>query len=124
MSKPKSIDEYLNELDGWQKEVVSALRELVLETAPEVKEVWKWSQPVYEDNGPFAYIKAFKNSVNFGFWRGIDLDDPQGLLHGDGNKMRHVKLAGMRDFHEEAFKDMVRTAVALNRAKGDPTNGS
>jgi hypothetical protein len=124
MGKPKSVDEYLNEVKGWQKDVVSALRVLVLETAPEVKEVWKWSQPVYEDHGPFAYIKAFKNSVNFGFWRGIDLDDPQGLLEGDGNKMRHVKLAGMQDFHKEAFKDMVRTAVALNRAKGDPTKGS
>ncbi len=43
------------------------------------------AQPVYENNGPFAYIKAFKNSVNFGFCRGIDLEDPENLLQGTGD---------------------------------------
>jgi hypothetical protein len=66
-------------------------------------------------------MKAFKNSVNFGFWRGIDLDDPQGLLQGTGEKMRHVKLAGLEDIDDQAFAAYVKQAVALNLEKGDPT---
>ncbi len=74
---------------SWSK----ACAAIVQKAAPEASESIKWAQPVYESNGPFAYIKAFKNAVNFGFWRGVDLDDPQGLLAGDGDKMRHVKLS-------------------------------
>jgi hypothetical protein len=68
-------------------------------------------------------MKAFKNSINFGFWRGVDLDDPQGLLQGSGEKMRHVKLTGVNDINEQAFAAFVRQAVQLNQEKGDPTRG-
>ena len=68
-------------------------------------------------------MKAFKNSVNFGFWRGVDLDDPQGLLQGSGDKMRHVKLAKVVDIDEPALSAFVKQAVQLNVEKGDPTKG-
>ena len=80
-------------------------------------------QPVYETIGPFCYIKAFKNSVNFGFWRGIDIDDPNGLLQGTGVKMRHVKLTSLSDVDDAAFSDFVEQAVELNLKKGNPTKG-
>ena len=119
----KNVNEYIEGLGGWQTDVTTRIREIISTTAPEAKESIKWAQPVYELNGPFAYMKAFKNSVNFGFWRGIDLDDPQGLLQGTGEKMRHVKLAGLEDINDEAFAAYVQQAVALNLEKGDPTKG-
>ena len=117
----KTVDGYIAGLEGWQAEVVSRVRDIVREAAPEAKESIKWAQPVYETDGPFAYMKAFKHSVNFGFWRGVELEDPKGLLAGTGEKMRHVKLTGVEDIDEAAFAEFVRQAVALNRAKGDPT---
>ncbi len=122
--KPKSVDEYVTSLDDWQAEIVTALREQVKKAVPDAKEAFKWAQPVYEVNGPFCYIKAFSKYVNFGFWRGIDLDDPQGLLEGAGDKMRHVKLTSVKDIRENAFQDYLRTAANLNRRKGDPTKSS
>jgi len=119
----KSVDEYILGLDDWQAEVVSRLRGIILEAAPEAKESIKWAQPVYEVNGPCCYIKAFKNSVNFGFWRGIDLHDPKGLLQGSGDKMRHVQLSRVDDIQIVAFVDFVKQAVRLNLEKGDPTKG-
>ena len=119
----KSVDAYVAGLEKWQAETVSAVREIILEIAPDAKESIKWAQPVYEVNGPFCYIKAFKKSVNFGFWRGIDLDDPNGLLQGTGDKMRHVKLSGVDEVDSEPFSQYVLQAVELNRAKGDPTKG-
>jgi hypothetical protein len=111
-------------LEGWKGEAVEKLRSIVLDAAPEAKEAFKWSQPVYEFGGPFCYIKAFKEHVNFGFWRGVDLDDPMGLLQGSGEKMRHVKLTSVKDINEQAFSAFVRAAVTLNKEKGDPTKGS
>ena len=55
------------------------------------KEVIKWSQPVYEDDfGPFCFMKAHKNHVNIGFWRGAVMNDHENLLEGDG-KRRHIE---------------------------------
>ena len=68
-----------------------------------------------------AYIKAFKNNVNFGFWRGIDLPDPDGILQGSGDKMRHVKLSSLNDVEEEVLEIFVKEAIKLNELKGDPT---
>jgi hypothetical protein len=119
----KTVDGYIQSLDGWKADVVTEVRRIVRATAPEARESIKWAQPVYESNGPFAYVKAFKNSVNFGFWRGIELEDSQGLLQGTGDKMRHLRLMGVDDIQAEVFSDFVRQAVRLNEEKGDPTKG-
>jgi hypothetical protein len=123
MPKPETVDEYIAGLEGRQAEVVSALRAIVLEAAPEATESIKWAQPVHEDHGPFVYMKAFKNHVNFGFWRGSELPDPEGLIESSGKKMGHVKLRGMQDVRPELFAEYVRNAVELNRTLGDPTKG-
>ncbi len=122
--KPKTVDEYVKGLDREQAEIVSTLRQLIRAAAPTAAEAFKWSQPVYEENGPFAYIKAFKNNVNFGFWRGIDIPDPLGIMEGSGGKMRHVKLTNLKEIRKKAFQDMVRSAVKLNRERGDPTKSA
>ena len=120
--EPK-VDEYIQKQGGWKAEVLGRIRTLVFETAPEVREAYKWAQPVYEVNGPFCYMKAFKNHINFGFWRGVELDDPHNLLSGSGDKMRHVRLTQAEDIQEKAFRDFVRQAVYLNETRGDPTKG-
>jgi hypothetical protein len=124
MAQAKTVAEYAAGLGDWRSDVVLALRDLVREAAPEAKEAIKWAQPVYEENGPFCYIRAFKNHVNFGFWRGVDLPDEAGILEGSGEKMRHVRVTGLEDIREDVFQDLVRAAVALNHSKGDPTKGS
>lgn len=117
----KAVDAYIAQLEIWQAEIVSEVRNIVLAAVPEAEEAIKWAQPVYSVNGPFAYIKAFKSSVNFGFWRGVDIDDPGGLLQGSGEKMRHVKLTNLDDVDQGAFTDFINQAVSLNLSKGDPT---
>jgi len=120
----KTVDNYIAGLEESKAGIVTRVRKIVLQAAPQAKESIKWAQPVYESNGPFAYIKAITNYVNFGFWRGVDIKDPKGLLQGSGSKMRHVKLTSLDNIDESTFADFVRQAIELNRAKGDPTRGS
>jgi len=40
----------------------------------------------------FGYVDVFTAHVNVGFFHGAFLDDPAGLLEGNGKRMRHVKL--------------------------------
>lgn len=117
----KTVETYIDGLEGWKADAVSRLCELVRQAAPEAEEAIKWSQPVYSSNGPAVFIKAFKNHINFGFWRGVQLDDPEGLLSGSGEKMRHVKVTGLDDIQDEPFQAFVRAAIQLNGEHGDPT---
>ncbi|HLL06785.1 MAG TPA: DUF1801 domain-containing protein [Myxococcaceae bacterium] len=116
-----TVDAYVVTMQDWRGDTVSALRQLIREVAPEATESMKWGQPVYDVNGPFAHIKAYRNHVNFGFWRGADLTDPKGILKGTGSRMRHVELRSPEDVDTATLQAMVRTAVELNRIKGDPT---
>ncbi len=110
-------------LQGWQQEILHAIGALVAREAPAAQAVIKWAQPVFELGGPFAYVRGAKEHVTFGFWRGAELADPAGLLHGDGNKMKHLKVRHPDDINRAEVVAMVREAVALNAAKGDPTQG-
>lgn len=65
-----TIDAYLKKLPVEHKRIVSALLALVGDAAPKAKLSIKWAQPVFEQNGPFCYVRAFKSHVNLGFWRG------------------------------------------------------
>lgn len=115
------VDEYIAGLEPWQAEIVAEVRRVILEAAPAVEESVRWDQPVYETNGPFAYIKGYMKAVHFGFWRGIEILDPKGLLQGSGEKIRHVKLASLDDVDPETFADYIQQAIKLNLQKGDPT---
>ncbi len=117
-----SVDEYIaQKLTVEQAEIVNALRQLVRATAPKSSEQIKWAQPVFEENGPFAFIKPAKAHVTFGFWRGAELADPSGLLLGDGDRMKHIRLTSVKDIRKKEFQAFVKQAVKLNHAKGDPT---
>lgn len=117
----KTVDDYVRGLKGWQKDVVSQLRKVVRSAAPEAIESIKWGQPVFEANGPFGYVRAFANSVNFGFWRGAELAAHEPRLQSGGKRMGHIKLSAPGDVDVKAFAALVRKAVALNAKEGDPT---
>jgi len=118
-----SVDGYLTKVAPWQRLVIQKLRGIVKESAPNAIEVYKWGQPVFEHKGPFAYAKAHAAQVNFGFWRGADLEDPKRMLQGEGERMRHVKILETHVMDDALLGALVKQAFALNDKKGDPTKG-
>ena len=82
---------------AWQAGVIANLIDLVSGAVPDVTCSIKWAQPVFELNGPMAFIKLAAEHVTFGFWRGAELTDPAGLLEG-GERMKHLKIGD-----DEAF---------------------
>ena len=121
MAKYETVGAYIDALEGWQAEVARTVRSLLRDEVPESEEAIKWSQPVWSHHGPFAYLKAFKHHMNIGFWRGVSLDDPSGLLQGDGKKMAHIRLGPDQELDWDRVRDLVRQAAALNERGGDPT---
>ena len=118
--KGMPVDHWIRtKTSGWHSEVIDQLVSLVLGAAPTATVSIKWGQPVFEENGPFAYIKPAKAHVTFGFWRGGEIADPKGLL-SEGARMTHMKLMSSADVDADAIHTMVQDAVRLNRAKGNP----
>ena len=119
--KGMDVDAYVAKLTPAQAEIVSKLRQIVKAAAPKAAESIKWAQPVYDENGPFAFIKPAKAHVTIGFWRGGELKDPKGLLTGDGDRMKHIRLTNVADIDAKMLTAFVKEAVKLNREKGDPS---
>jgi len=120
MSVP-TIEDYIAGFGDWRRETLRHLRELVEEAAPRATSGIKWAQPVWESRGPMVWMKAYATHVNIGFWRGTELHDEFRVLAGGGQRMRHLTLRRGDLVPDEPIRDLVRQAVALNEAKGDPT---
>lgn len=123
MNGQKTVDEYIAAFDDWRTDAMKRLREIVKEGAPHSAVGIKWAQPVWEWNGPMIWMKAYPKHVDIGFWRGTELEDPKKVLTGDGERMRHIKITSVDDIPADALREMVKEAVKLNTAKGNPTLG-
>jgi hypothetical protein len=113
------IDARIKELDDWRGKTLSHIRALIKQADPEVVEEWKWrGVPVWSHDGLICTGETYKSVVKLTFLKGASLKDPSGLFNSglEGNVRRAI------DFHEgdevdaDAFKTLIRAAVALNRS--------
>jgi len=63
----------------------------------------------------YAHILPYKDWINLGFYKGVDIEDPSGLLEGTGSKMRHVKIRSIEDCENPAIVDLILCALAERR---------
>jgi hypothetical protein len=69
------------------------------------------------EDAPFCYVDAFSRHVNVGFFCGAMLDDPAGLLEGNGKRMRHVKLRPSGELDAAALRKLIESAYAEIKAR-------
>ena len=126
------IDARIAALDGWRGETLARLRALIREADPGVEETVKWRKPssplgvpVWEHAGILCTGEVYKDKVKLTFARGAALDDPAGLFNAslDGNTRRAIDLAEGGALDAEAFRALIRAAVALNLARQSPKRG-
>lgn len=65
----------------------------------------------------FAYVNAFKNHVNVGFFFGALLKDPAHLLEGSGKRGRHAKLRPGHEVDSRALAQLIDAAYLDIRAR-------
>lgn len=113
------IDARIRELDDWRGMMLSRLRGLIKQAEPEVIEEWKWrGVPVWSLGGIICTGETYKSVVKLTFAKGARLDDPSGLFNAslDGNTRRAIDVHEGDVLDEDAFKALIRAAVALNRS--------
>ncbi len=116
-SPSELIDARIVELGDWRGETLARIRDLIREADPEVVEEWKWKgTPVWEHDGIICTGETYKNYVKTTFAKGASLDDPSGLFNSSlaGNTRRAIDFHEGEEIDEEAFRALIREAVAAN----------
>ncbi len=119
------IEKRASELGDWRGKMLERVRRLIKEADPEVVEEWKWVKPtspgtpVWSHNGGICTGETYKNVVKLTFFKGASLEDPAHLFNQPGTVRRAIDIHEGDEIDENAFKDLIREAVALNlKSKG------
>jgi hypothetical protein len=125
----KLIDERIRDLGDWRGETLSAVRRVITQADPNVVEEWKWAKatnpgtPVWSHSGGICTGETYKNVVKLTFFQGAALNDPSGLFNSslEGRVRRAIDIKENDGINEEALKNLVREAVALNLKRKKPS---
>jgi hypothetical protein len=82
----QAVTEYIQKINqDWQVEIATRLRELVLQTIPDVEERIQYSKPHYLKNGKYAAVLGTaKGWVSFTIFNTTELEAPDGFFEADG----------------------------------------
>jgi hypothetical protein len=114
------ISERIAELGDWRGETLKRMRALIQEADPEVVEEWKWrGTPVWSHDGGICTGESYKSVVKLTFFKGASLQDPAKLFNAslDGNVRRAIDIHEGEAIDGNAFKALIRAAVALNTSR-------
>ena len=111
--------------DEWEA-VARRLREVILDVHPQAVEVVRLGDNAASYGvGPkkmseaYCYVMPHKRWVNLGFYHGVALSDPEGLLEGTGKRLRHVKVRSLAAADEPALRALIKAALAERRTALD-----
>ncbi|NIR52333.1 DUF1801 domain-containing protein [candidate division KSB1 bacterium] len=104
------VDEYINQKDEPMRNWLQELRAMIHEAISGVQEDIKWGQPVFFNPRNICYLYAKRDYVGLGFYDGSKLEDRDGLLEGQGKKLRHIKIRSRTDIRKELFVEWLKGA--------------
>jgi hypothetical protein len=121
---------YLASYDPHVSDLLLALRELVLEEAPDAKESlvkgyavsigFSFTGKPLKDG--FCHIVAYPTHVNLGFNRGAQLPDPNQALLGHGKAIRHITLRNQSELDRPFLRRYVQAAI--EQVAAPPSHGA
>ena len=92
MNYNSQITDYIAKATKEQVILLEELRELVHKSVKNVNEELKWKMPVFNNGKDFAYLRFAKKHITLGFYNIEKLKDPNDLLEGKGNTLKHIKI--------------------------------
>jgi hypothetical protein len=96
--------------------VVTQLRALVKECAPQSQEIFSYGMPCFKVKRIFAYLTPNQQGITFSFVHGVQFEDNYDLLRGKAKWARYIKLKQVTDINPIALRDYITQALALDAA--------
>jgi hypothetical protein len=113
------VDEWFAAYDSPQRELVLAVRDAVLDADERVTEAIKWQAPTFIYRGNIAsFYPKTRTHASLMFHRGAELDDPDGLLEGEGDVSRVARFLDADDLDAKrpALQALIRQWIARRDA--------
>ena len=109
-----TFDDVISSVSPTIQAIARDVRLMIADVLPGVTEVpWAKQKTVGYGVGPkkmsehFCYIAPQTAHLNLGFFYGVHLDDPQGLLEGTGIALRHIKISAREDLRNPAIRKIL-----------------
>lgn len=122
LSKNREIHpDFLYLLEFKEQKVIDLfkdLREYMLEIYPDSNEILYHTHALTtvfsisdKLGDAFCMLPIYTNHLNLGFNKGTLLKDPNKLLTGTGNLIRHIPVGAPKDYRNKKVKDLIKSAV-------------
>lgn len=116
--------QFLETLPPRPRQIVAALRRVILRQTTGIDEAVKFGSLCYFQSGmPFGaiggnicMIEVKSGEVRLGFIHGASLPDPSGLLRGTAAAKRFVPIESIRDARSPRIAELIRTSSAWVRS--------
>lgn len=111
-----AVTEYIKQQPAARRKVLTALRKLILETAPGAEEKISYGMPSYHLNGPLVYFSDWKNHLGF-------YPTPSGIARFKDELSNYVCSKGAIQFPHDAplpealIQKIVRFRIEANQLK-------
>ena len=109
---------FLDQKDQEVKKLFTDLRQYILQLYPDCNEllyhthaltaVFSISDKLCD---AFCMLPIYTNHLNLGFNKGTVLKDPNKLLTGTGNLIRHIDVKKTTDFRNPKVKELIQEAI-------------
>jgi len=119
----KQIDEFLSNYSDEVFTRASELREVLLTNLPGIIEqidvpakmiAYSYGQKYAE---MICTIIPSKKGLKLGFYKGVDLPDPDKLLEGSGKISRYVEIRSAEQIKSPALKKLIESALAAYKKR-------
>lgn len=108
MNLNQKVTDYIENASEEQKVILEALRKLIHQTVENVSEEIKWGFPVFASTKDFAYLRFSKKHITLGFYNIDKIQDPDSLLEGEGNTLKHVKIKSKAEIKSKVLAEWLK----------------
>ena len=109
---------YIAKSPEFAQPILEKIHAAVHKACPNAVDSMKWSSPAFDHEGILATMAAFKAHVNFGLWRGMEIEDPEELIVSVGNTsmgfMRFEKLSDVPS--QRVLNCYIKAAMKFNES--------
>ena len=109
----QAVTEYIQNINqDWQADIATRLREMVLQTIPDVEERIQYGKPHYLKNGKYAAVLGTaKGWVSFTIFNAAALEAPAGFFEAEGSPERKtIKIKNGQAVDYELLAKLLKQA--------------
>lgn len=112
MNYNQKVTDYIAKASDEQIAILEELRKIIHESVESVTEEIKWNMPVFNNGKDFAYLRFAKKHITLGFYNIDKIEDPDNLLEGEGNTLKHIKIKGLDEIKPKIIAKWLKQIIS------------